>query len=166
MLPNNMKLSQWESHGSAEGRKWLIHQMLLMNQCRFLLSQNCNVFFHHLIFQGGFVCFYNWFIICHYRITSSGATHNQKSRLFLCLIANALIFLSAFRRSYRCLSPHYVCIINCSCWNTYFFEKFIENTRERHWFDADFKWIITWFSKLSLSNFDIQSFFKPACPKW
>lgn len=40
----------------------------------------------------------------------------------------------------------------------------MENTRERHWFDADFKWIITWFSKLAFSNFDAQSFFKPACP--
>lgn len=74
------------------------------------------------------------------------------------MLCDSLIFPSAFRRFYKCLSAHYVYIINCSCWNTYFFE-FMENTGERHKFDADSKWIIAWFSKLSLSDFDIQSFF-------
>lgn len=41
---------------------------------------------------GGRLCFYNYSIICHYMITTNSATHNQKSRIFLGLIANAVSF--------------------------------------------------------------------------
>lgn len=70
---------------------------------------------------GRLLCFYNCFIICHYKITADSETHNQKSRVFLRLmqmLCDSLIIRSAVRGFYKCLAPHYVCIINCSCWNT------------------------------------------------